>query len=390
MSSNRFLTTLFACVLCIVSALPTRSEDLCVADSVSQDSCATEDIVWPSYATPEWRSKNWVSQLLSNGFRINDPGINYPKFARFCLKVYNWGDKTFNSYDPQYVVGSGKNWKFLGKSYTWAESYAMYLPDDVNVRMSSAYYSDLGVSLNFMALSVGYMFNANDLFHHPVANRANFEFNFTCALFSGSYTHASTNGGVTITHFGDYNDGKRRHYNFNSVNHDVKTGSVYYFFNHDKYSHAAAYCYSKYQLKSSGTWICGFNFNTQEIDIDFTKLPTDMLKYLPDNRLRYRFHYTDYNLLGGYAYNWVPKARRWLLNITAMPALGYKHLYGDSADGRKDMFSANLKMMGSVVYNHKALFASLTGRFDGHIYMGRSYTFLNSTESVTFLVGFRF
>lgn len=387
MSFCRISAVICACLLMAMSAW---ASDVCPADSAMTVEAPLDSIEWPSYATPEWRRKNWVSQLMSNGFRINDPGINYPKFARFCLKVYNWGDKTFNSYDPEYVVGSGKNWKFYGKSYTWAESYAMYLPDDVNVRMSSAYYSDLGLSLNFMALSVGYTFNANDLFHHPVANRANFEFNFTCALFSGSYMHASTNGGVTITHFGDYNDGKRIHYDFNAVNHDVKTGSLYYFFNHQKYSHAAAYCYSKYQMKSAGTWICGFNFNTQEIDIDFTKLPMDMLKYLPDDRFHYRFHYTDYNLLGGYAYNWVPRPKRWLLNITAMPALGYKHLYGDSADGRKDMFSANIKMMGSVVFNYRALFASLTGRFDGHIYMGRSYTFLNSTESVTFLVGFRF
>ena len=380
-----------------MSVLPAWAERTCAADSAVVDTvevCAVEESVDSvkryAYDTPEWRRKNWVSQLFANGFRINDPGINYPKFARFCLKVYNWGDKTFNSYDPCYVVGSGKNWKFYGKSYAWAESYAMYLPDDVNVRMSSAFYSDLGVSLNFMAVSVGYTVNANDMFHHPVANRANFEFNFTCALFSGSYMHASTNGGVTITHFGDYNDGKRIHYDFNAVKHDVKTGSLYYFFNHDKYSHAAAYCYSKYQLKSAGTWIFGVNFNTQEIDIDFTKLPSDMLKYLPDDRYHYRFHYTDYNLLCGYGYNWVLGPKKWLLNITAMPALGYKHLYGDSADGRKDMFSANIKMLGSVVYNHRALFASLTGRFDGYLYMGRSYTFLNSTESITFLVGFRF
>ncbi|MCM1503850.1 MAG: DUF4421 domain-containing protein [Muribaculum sp.] len=390
MSFSRFWSGVVWCVVCMMSIASAQGANISYVDPARQDSVSSDTIKWPAYATPEWRSKNWVKQLMANGFRINDPGINYPKFMRFCLKVYNWGDRTFNSYNPEYVVGSGKNWKFFGKSYTWAESYAMYLPDDVDVRMTSAYYSDLGLSLNFMALSIGYTFNANDLFRHPVANRANFEFNFTCALFSGSYTHASTNGGVTITHFGDYNDGKRIHYDFNAVNHDMKTGSLYYFFNHRKYSHAAAYCYSKYQMKSAGTWICGFNFNTQEIDIDFTKLPLDMLKFLPDDRFHYRFHYTDYNLLGGYAYNWVPRPKRWLFNITAMPALGYKHLYGDSADGRKDMFSANLKMMGSIVFNYKALFASLTGRFDGHIYMGRSYTFLNSTESLTFLVGFRF
>ncbi|MDE5923592.1 MAG: hypothetical protein K2G79_08915 [Muribaculum sp.] len=43
---------------------------------------------------PDYYQQNWVKQLFANGFRINDPGINYPKFMRFCLNVYNWGDKT--------------------------------------------------------------------------------------------------------------------------------------------------------------------------------------------------------------------------------------------------------------------------------------------------------
>ena len=116
-----------ALVLTAMSVLPAWAERTCAADSAVVDTvevCAVEESVDSvkryAYDTPEWRRKNWVSQLFANGFRINDPGINYPKFARFCLKVYNWGDKTFNSYDPCYVVGSGKNWKFYGKSYAWA------------------------------------------------------------------------------------------------------------------------------------------------------------------------------------------------------------------------------------------------------------------------------
>lgn len=75
---------------------------------------------------PEYYRQNWVKQLFANGFRINEPGINYPKFMRFCLNVYNWGDRTFNSYDPEYVVGTGKNWKLYLNSHNWAQSYALF------------------------------------------------------------------------------------------------------------------------------------------------------------------------------------------------------------------------------------------------------------------------
>ena len=73
------------------------------------------------------KQKNWVGQLFDNGFRLNDPSVNYPAFPRFCLKVYNWGDRTFNSYDPAYVVSTGKNWKAISKTYNWAESYLLDL-----------------------------------------------------------------------------------------------------------------------------------------------------------------------------------------------------------------------------------------------------------------------
>ena len=46
---------------------------------------------------------NWVSQLIKTGFHINDPRINYPAFPRFALKVYNWGDRTFNHYESAFV-----------------------------------------------------------------------------------------------------------------------------------------------------------------------------------------------------------------------------------------------------------------------------------------------
>lgn len=82
--------------------------------------------------------------------------------------------------------------------------------------------------------------------------------------------------------------------------------------------------------------------------------------------------------------------RRWLVNATVLPAIGYRHTYENSTDGKKDMFSTNVTGLFSVVYNHRSLFASLTGRFDGNIYFGSSYTFMNSIESLSLVVGARF
>ncbi len=341
---------------------------------------------------PPLRGKNWVQRLINSGFHINDPRIGYPKFAKFCLDVYNWGDRTFNSYDSQYVVGTGKNWKIIGKSYNWAQSYMLTFGRKTDIRMISDIYSDIGGHLCFMAVSVGYDFNANELVGNPTANRKNFEFNFTCALFAANYQNSSTKGGMRITNFGQFKTPSRRplSFHFNGVNEESTVFDVYYFFNHRRYSQAAAYCYSKYQLKSAGSIIAGFNYTTQKISLDFSSLPPEMLLYLPGEHEHYKFYYSDYDLMVGYAYNCVMKPKKWLFNVTARPSVGYKHSYEDSTEGRKDMFSTNIKLMFSFVFNHRSLFASLAGRFAGRVYFGNGYTFFNSTESLTLNVGARF
>jgi hypothetical protein len=335
------------------------------------------------------KSNNWVAQLVENGFHINDPRINYSKFGRFCLNVYNWGDKTFNSYDPEYVVATGKNWKATAKTFNWGESCMLLFPGSTSVRMFSHLYSDLGASISFMAVSVGYTFNANELFRNPTNTRKNIDYSFTCARFAVDLNVTSTTGGMRITKFGNYNLSGHS-FDFNDISMKTSRINAYYFFNHSKYSQAAAYCFSKYQLKSAGSLIVGLNFMKQKIDLDFSKLPEDMVKYLPGDYSRYNFYYTDYNVMCGYGYNWVLYPRRWLVNITAIPSVGYKHSYEDSTDGSKDLFATNLKAMFSVVYNHRSLFASLTGRLDGNVYYGDRYTFLNSMESLSLIVGARF
>lgn len=375
-----------------VRAMEIDDIDPVVAVDSIYDYSEPEPFTEPEDSVAPLPGKNWVHRLINSGFHINDPRIGYPKFAKFCVNVYNWGDRTFNSYDPEYVVGTGKNWKIIGKTYNWAQSYMLTFTKSTSIRMISDVYSDIGAHLCFMAVSVGYDFNANELIGNPVSNRTNFEFNFTCALFAANYQRSSTKGGAHITKFGRYKlpSGQGLNFDFDGVNQESTVWDLYYFFNHRKYSQAAAYCYSKYQLKSAGSIIAGFNYTHQQISLDFSRLPADMLAYMPGDHEYYNFRYTDYDLMVGYAYNCVMKPRKWLFNITALPSIGYKHSYEDSTEGRKDMFSTNIKAMLSFVFNHRSLFASMSARFDGRAYYGNGYTFFNSNESVTFNIGARF
>lgn len=334
-------------------------------------------------------STRWISQLIENGFRIHDTTVCYPKISRFALNVYNWGDRTFNSYDTSYVVGTGKNWKLLGKSYTWLETQTMLFPKSSLINMHSKLFSDAGGYISFMAVSLGYMWNIDNIFGQDT-KRHTFTLDFTCSRFFVNYSNVSSEGGMILNRFGEYNGGKKFHYDFNDVNIKTSNFDAYYFFNHRKYSHAAAYSFSKYQLRTAGTAIIGLNISEQDINMDFSSLPADILDESPLKHSTYRLHYKDLAVLGGYARNWALKPRRWLLNMTLIGALGYKRTHEDATDGVRNMVAQGFRVSLSAVYNHRALFASAQLKCYGSLYYNSNFTHFNTLSSLTFIVGMRF
>lgn len=341
----------------------------------------------------EFEKMGWEQQLYETGFEINNPKIKYPPFVRFAIKVYDWGDRTFNSYNPEYVIGTGKNWKAVVNTYSWMETYMMLFSKNMSglLHIRSDLYNDIGLHLSFMAVSIGYTAKIKN-WGPGQSKRKNLNFNFTCSRLSANIDFTSTKGGTHITHFGDYNSGKSLNYPFNDILHRSFSGEAYYFFNNLKYSQAAAYCFSKYQLKSAGSWIAGFSFNSQKINMDFSSLPEDMKQFLPSLDNQYRFIYTDYSIVGGYSHNFVLRPKKWLINLTALPSLGFRHSYRRSSEGRRSMVALNGHARFSLVYNHRALFASLAGRFDANLFFNGSYNyaFFNSTESLSAIIGCRF
>lgn len=289
--------------------------------------CYKPDTVSRTDSDSAFTRMPWWKQVVASGFHINDPRIDYPRFPRFILDIYNWGDRTFNSYDSTYVVGTGKNWKVMAKNYNWFESYMLMYGFDDRLNIRSEFYNDVGAYLCFMAVSLGYTAKIGNFLGNGRLPRTNFNVSFTCSRFEGMFETTSTSGNTYITRLGEYNHGKGMDYPFNDIHHESMRGRLLYFFNNRRYSHAAAYCYSKYQIKSAGTWIAGGGFNYQDIAMDFSSLPSDMQDALPGGRRDYVFRYCDYLAYGGYARNFVLKPRRWLINLMGVQSLGYRHSY---------------------------------------------------------------
>ena len=330
----------------------------------------------------------WIKQLLDNGFLINDPGVDYPKFPRFLVKVYNWGDKVFNSYDPEYVVSTGKNWKLQAKSFNWLETYTMQFPKG-RIWLHTHPYADAGPYINFMAVSLGYMFNINKLIGTST-DRRTWMFDFTCSRFTASLKWQRFKGGMTITELGNYNDGHHVSIPFDDGEMTAFHLDAFYFFNHYKYSHAAVYAYSKYQLKSAGSWMAGLTYDSNHTILDFSKL--DIQVPVNDYAMlrTFNFNYRDYQLAGGYAHNWAIRPHRWTVNLTSLLCMGYRRTSEDSYGEKRSMLANSVIMRAGAVYNHRALFAAADFRVHAGLYYTSQYIFLNSNFSLSFNVGMRF
>ena len=331
----------------------------------------------------------WKQQLRKGKLDLNDETIEYPSFLQLCVNIYRWGDRTFNSYDPEYVVGTGHRCKAFAKNEEWMDSYAMRFPGRKDIVMISNVSANLGAYVSYMAVSLGYTGEVNRWFGGHGTGQKKLEFQFTCALLAAEAYYSKNSGGTNIKRFGDYDNGKWLSVRFPGLIRESYGVDAYYFFNHKKYSQGAAYSFSKYQRKSAGSMIAGITVSHQNVGLDFMQLTEDMRPQLPFDKMVYRFKYNDYCFLLGYGYNWVFKPN-WLFNISVLPSIGFKHCFRDNIDGYGNIFSVNIKGKMGVVYNHSRFFYGLAMKMDGHWYKSRNYSFFNSIESAAFTVGYRF
>ena len=222
-------------------------ESLCTLPEEESDSLSVADMP---------RNDNyWKEQLMKGKLDLYDESIKYPSFLQMCVNLYRWGDRTFNSYDPEYVVGTGYKCKLFVKNEEWLDSYALRFPHKVNMGMMSNVSSNIGAYVQYMAVSVGYTREINALFGAKVSGQNKLEFQFTCSLFSAEVYYNKNTGSTNIHHFGKYNGGKWFTQEFNGLSSESLGADIYYFFNNKKYSQGAAYNFSKYQKKSAGSLI---------------------------------------------------------------------------------------------------------------------------------------
>lgn len=366
------------------SALTTR--ELRLDSALTADNALPQEM--PQRIVEEKDTMWWWDRLRSGKLDLKDPNVRYPKFIKFCVDVYNWGNQAFNGTDSTYVIPTGKRWKVMLRNDNWLDSYAMRL-NRVNVHMLSDIVCNLGVYVSYMAVTVGYQLDMTNVIGNKPINHNKFEFNFSCARFSIDAYYNRNTGGTYLRHLGDYHNGKFFKYHLEDLTMRNWGIDAFYFVNNMKYSQSAAYNFSRIQKKSAGSIIVGFTGSNNKIEFDFANLPYKMIQALHGRNFAYRFHYNSYGVIIGYGYNAV-MGRHWLFNICATPSLGWKYCYPDCVGGQRNLFSADIKGRFSFTYNNGDFFASAIAKMDGHWYKSSHYSFFNSIENLMVTLGVRF
>lgn len=338
--------------------------------------------------SPDW----WLNRIKDRTFDIKDTDIIYPGFVGLCVDIYNWGDRFFNTYDPEYVVGTGTKWKATVKSSNWTDSYSMTL-GKTQIQMLSNVYSSFGPYISFMAVSVGYEANLNRLISHLPTRQKRWAFSFSTSLFWLDLYYNTNKDGTVIRRFGDYRDTDGHlliSQPFSGLQLRNFGLDIYYFVNNKRYSQGAAYNFSKIQKKSQGSLLLGLTLSHQYIDLDFGTLPGALQAELPSGSIKhYNFTYNDFCLMVGYGYNLV-LGKHWLWNITALPNVGIKHCMPQNVGGRRELFSLNAKGNTSFVFNSGSFFAGAFANIDLHWYNSSRVSFANAVMAFGAQAGYRF
>lgn len=318
-----------------------------------------------------------------------DSIAEWGKFPRFCVNTYRWGDRFFNGYDTVYVQGTGYKFNVKTRVDSYMDFYNFRLPNDVSMSMISRPSTSAGIWLTYLAVSVGYDKNFSKLFSDNNNAREKFYFGFNCSLFACNLYYINNHGGTVITYFGPDGKGINPDMNFNGAVSKSLGCNMVFFFNHKKYSQAAAFNYSRIQKKSQGSFFAGIDYSNRSYYFDFNELPDYMKSVFPvawDNL--YTAKNRNYSIKTGYGYNWV-FADNWLLAFSESPSVGLRRGYINSTRV-KNSFALSNQFKASLVWNHKQLFAGIIGEMNSELLYDKDSTFGNGTISCNVSFGYRF
>ena len=324
------------------------------------------------------------------------------KFLKTSKNIFNKAVDWFNATDTTYILPNKYNLTFMLEQSTWFEHYRLGISGENGNQVlgfAPKVNTKLGLYFGWRWIFLGYSFDLSSLFKKErEKTRTEMVFNLYSAKFGLDLYYRKSGNNFKITSCKNFN--LSEDYvgtNFSGFQSSIKGLNAYYIFKSDKYSYPAAYSQSTNQKKSCGSFMAGFAYSQHQLTFDQSKLPQEIQEQInPSSGFR-KLNYTDYNLSFGYGYNWV-FAKNCLLNISLLPAIGYKKARINDMQDTEDFswtkwvndINFDLITRAAITWNNTKYYVGATFILHTYDYRKDKFSMTNSFGSLKIYAGFNF
>lgn len=311
----------------------------------------------------------------------------------------------FSKIDNRYIEPQHYNWAFMVQSTFNYDVFIIKGVEGQKLTLSPDVIMKIGPYFGWRWLFLGYTF---DLKNISFNSKGKLKTEFDLSLYSNQIGvdlyYRRTGSDYKIRHavIGDGVDNDMLNNTpFDGIKVGITGASLYYIFNHKKFSYPAAFAQSTRQKISCGSWMAGIGYTRNSLELDYDKLESTISDRIGheaklDSGLRFNsIKYYNLNASVGYAYNWV-FAKNWLACGSLSVAVAYKRQQGDMAD-KKNMAdfvfkNFNLDAMAriAVVYNNNRWFAGMSALMNQQNYTKSRFECNNIFGSINVYCGLNF
>ena len=324
------------------------------------------------------------------------------KFLKTSKNIFNKAVDWFNATDTTYILPSKYNLTFMLEQSTWFEHYRLGISGENGNQVlgfAPKVNTKLGLYFGWRWIFLGYSFDLSSLFKKErEKTRTEMVFNLYSAKFGLDLYYRKSGNNFKITSCKNFN--LSEDYvgtNFSGFQSSIKGLNAYYIFKSDKYSYPAAYSQSTNQKKSCGSFMAGFAYSQHQLTFDQSKLPQKIQEQINPSSAFRKLNYTDYNLSFGYGYNWV-FAKNCLLNISLLPAIGYKKARINDMQDTEDFswtkwvndINFDLITRAGITWNNTKYYVGATFILHTYDYRKDKFSMTNSFGSLKIYAGFNF
>lgn len=340
-------------------------------------------------STPPYDNRNWLYLLKHRSLNVKDTTVQWPgRFVDFLVRAYNWVDLTFNSFDPEYVSHT-RSGKVRVVYDNWSDMQNFQPINTMRLVVASDMYPSIGLNVSYGILSIGYTVDLPTLFSPIPSSHKKTEIGLNWSRINAQFNIWDNKGDSRVRGVGKFSGIGSINEPYEGMTFRAYNLKAYYIFNHQRYSHSAAYNSSRIQKRSAGSWLAGVTYYRYNVLFDLDALPESVKALQTYPWSRYHIKYSNYNVMGGYAFNWV-LTRGLLLNTTMMPGVGLTHTHTDSSPGSELLAAFCGEVKVSLSYNYKRMFMNLATSANGNLFLSDNLIFASGIFNTRASFGIRF